>query len=104
MPLQPARSKGWSPFSGFRSPPLCYTAGLQEGAHREAKVELMKEAPDRQKRLATMPVVALLAEHNARQGFFERGEFEALSAHLHPYVQDYWRSEYMMGWQKGKVA
>jgi len=64
----------------------------------------MKEAPDRQKRLATMPVVALLAEHNARQGFFERGEFEALCAHLPPYLQDFARFAYLSGWRKGEIA
>src|SRR5215471_8450118 len=47
MPLQPARSKGWSPCSGFESFPPCYTAGRREGARRESKVELMKERADR---------------------------------------------------------
>jgi hypothetical protein len=36
----------------------------------------------RQKRLATMPSITTLAEHNARQGFFERGDFEAVCGHL----------------------
>src|SRR5262244_2263883 len=47
MSLQAARSKGWGPYSGFESFPLCYTAGRHEGARREAKVELMKEPADR---------------------------------------------------------
>src|SRR5262250_1600793 len=47
MPLQPAWSKGWGPYSAFESFPLCYTAGRHEGAGREAKVELMKEPADR---------------------------------------------------------
>ena len=41
MTLQPARGKGWGPYSGFESFPLCYTAGRHEGAWREAKVELL---------------------------------------------------------------
>src|SRR5215470_16967533 len=47
MPLQPAWSKGWGPYSAFESFPLCYTAGRHEGALREARVELMKEPADR---------------------------------------------------------
>ena len=47
VPLLPAWNKGWGPYSGFESFPLCYTAGRHEGARREAKVELMKEPADR---------------------------------------------------------
>ena len=47
VPLPPARSNGWSPFSEFESFPLCYTAGRNEGARRGTKIELMKEPADR---------------------------------------------------------
>lgn len=58
----------------------------------------------RQKRLATMPVIVLLAEHNARQGFFERGDFETLCAHLPEHLRDFARFAYLSGWRKGEVA
>ncbi len=58
----------------------------------------------RQKRLASGPNVALLAEHNARQGFFERGDFETVCAHLPEYLQDFARFAYLSGWRKGEVA
>src|SRR5499433_603582 len=64
MSLQAARSKGWGPYSGFESFPLCYTAGRHEGARREAKVELMKEPPDRAV-LLLRPVSELLLESRA---------------------------------------
>ena len=47
VPLQPAWSKGWGPYSGFESFPLCYTAGRHESTRWEAKVELMTEPADR---------------------------------------------------------
>ena len=47
MPLQPARGKGRSSFSGIGSFPLFYTAGRHEGARREARVEPLTEPADR---------------------------------------------------------
>src|SRR5262245_50766889 len=44
VPLQPSWSKGWGPYSGFESFPLCYTTGRHEGARRE---EFMTESADR---------------------------------------------------------
>jgi integrase len=58
----------------------------------------------RQKRLAAMPAIVLLAEHNARQGFFERGDFETLCGYLPEHLRDFARFAYLSGWRKGEVA
>jgi integrase len=58
----------------------------------------------KQKRVSTMPAIEMLAEHNARQGFFERGEFEALCANLPPYLRDFTHFAYLSGWRRGEVA
>src|SRR5262244_3503179 len=65
VPLQPSWSKGWGPYSGFESFPLCYTAGRHEGARREARVELMKETADRAVLLLLQRVSELLLESRA---------------------------------------
>jgi integrase len=57
-----------------------------------------------QERLSVVPRVKLFAEHNARQGFVERADFEALVSHLPQYLQDYARFAYGSGWRKGEVA
>ena len=50
-----------------------------------------------------MPTVALLTERNARQGFFERGEFETVCAQLPTYLRDFARFAYLSGWRKSEV-
>jgi integrase len=44
-----------------------------------------------------------LREDNARQGFFERGDFEAVAAHLPDPVRDIARFAYLSGWRKGEI-
>lgn len=53
---------------------------------------------------ASIPRVKLFAEHNARQGFLERADFEAVVSRLPVYLQDYARFAYGSGWRKGEVA
>ena len=53
---------------------------------------------------ASVPRVKLFAEHNARQGFVERADFEAVVSRLPVYLQDYARFAYGSGWRKGEVA
>jgi integrase len=53
---------------------------------------------------AAVPRVKLFAEHNARQGFVERADFERVVAHLPAYLQDFARFAYGSGWRKGEVA
>ncbi len=57
----------------------------------------------RQRRLSMMPVITLLAEHNARQGFVEPATFEIIVLHLPDYLQDLCRFAYLAGWRKGEV-
>jgi len=53
---------------------------------------------------ASVPRVKLFAEHNARQGFLERTDFDAVVSRLPEYLQDYARFAYGSGWRKGEVA
>src|SRR5262249_45507883 len=45
-----------------------------------------------------------LPEHNARQGFFEAPEFEAVVGALPEYLQDVARFAYLTGWRKGEIV
>jgi integrase len=56
-------------------------------------------------RLAFMPKIRRLSEvGNARRGFFERAEFDAVVAKLPEYLQDFARFGYLTGWRKGSIA
>jgi integrase len=44
-----------------------------------------------------------LEERNARQGFLEPADFEAVVSHLPAYLQDFARFAYLSGWRKGEV-
>ena len=46
---------------------------------------------------------ALLAEHNAREGFLEPGDFESLVRQLPEYLQDFTTFAYLSGWRRGEV-
>ena len=46
----------------------------------------------------------MLQEDNARQGFFEQDEFEAVIANLPDPVCDVARFAYLSGWRKGEIA
>jgi integrase len=56
-----------------------------------------------QERLASAPVIKLLAEHNARQGFVEPGTFAELVAHLPEALADAARFAYTTGWRADEV-
>ena len=45
-----------------------------------------------------------LPEHNARQGFLERADLEALVAALPDDLQDFTRFAYLTAWRRGEVA
>src|SRR5262245_51100701 len=45
-----------------------------------------------------------LAEHNARQGFLERPDFEVLVAALPDYLQDFTRFAYLTAWRRGELV
>jgi integrase len=56
-----------------------------------------------QERLSSAPVIKLLAEDNAREGFLDPGDFEAVVGHLPGYLQDFGRYAYASGWRRGEV-
>jgi hypothetical protein len=55
----------------------------------------------RRRKLARVPTITLLREDNARQGFFERDQYEAVRAQLHarPDVQVVIDIAYTLGWR-----
>jgi integrase len=54
--------------------------------------------------LASAPEIRFLSERgNARQGFFERPEFERVVAELPLYLQDVARFGYITGWRRGEI-
>lgn len=57
----------------------------------------------KQGRLARIPYIPMLKEDNARQGFFEREDFEAVVASLAPAIADIARFAYLSGWRKGEI-
>jgi len=57
-----------------------------------------------QELLSMAPLVKLVAEHNARQGFVERADFDRIVEHLPAYLQDFARFAYGSGWRKGEVV
>jgi integrase len=50
-------------------------------------------------RLQRMPYIEMLKENNARRGFFERPQFEAVRAHLPAYAQPAATFAYITGWR-----
>jgi integrase len=53
--------------------------------------------------IAQAPKFTSLPEHNIRQGFFERWEFEPAKEFLPPHLQDFARFGYLTGWRKGEI-
>ena len=58
----------------------------------------------KQARLTRLPYIPLLREDNARQGFFEHGDFEAVVAHLPDPINDIARFAYLTGWRRGEIV
>jgi integrase len=50
-----------------------------------------------------VPLIEKYRENNARQGFFERADFESVVSHLPLYLQDIVRFGYYSGWRKGEI-
>ncbi len=58
----------------------------------------------RNKVLSLAPFIPRLSEiGNERQGFFETGDFEAISAKLPEYLRDFSRFGFLTGWRKGSI-
>jgi hypothetical protein len=54
--------------------------------------------------MARDPKFPSLPEHNTRQGFFERGEFEPAKAYLPPHLQDVAHFAYLTGLWKREIT
>ena len=57
----------------------------------------------KQGRISRVPYFPMLRENNARQGFFEKDEFEAVEAALPRVLADVARFAYLSGWRKGEI-
>jgi integrase len=57
----------------------------------------------KQRRISAAPGIEMLAENNARQGFAEPADFEAVVNHLPEYLQGFARFAYASGWRKGEL-
>ena len=57
----------------------------------------------KQERLSRIPHFPLLREDNARQGFFDRPEVEAVAAHLPEPLADVTQFAFLSGWRKGEI-
>lgn len=53
--------------------------------------------------LARVPEIRRLREENARQGFFEAAEYEAVLAHLPAHLQDVATFGYLTGWRRREI-
>lgn len=76
------------------------TVNRETGALRQAFNLAARRKPPK---LTRVPYIPMLNEDNARMGFFERAEFEALAAKLPEPVNDVARFAYLSGWRKGEV-
>src|SRR5437867_4114632 len=75
------------------------TINRQVGALRQAYNLARKED-----RLRYVPFFPMLTEDNARDGFFERADFEAIVAKLEDPINDVARFGYLTGWRRGEIV
>jgi integrase len=54
--------------------------------------------------IVSVPHIRRLPEHNVRQGFFEKPEFEAVVTCLPEYLRDFSRFAYITAWRKGQLS
>jgi len=89
----------------------CYVAERQAAEKAPAtinrEVGALKQAfrlARKQERLSRIPHFPLLREDNARQGFFERAEVEAVTAYLPSPLADVTWFAFLSGWRKGEIV
>jgi integrase len=58
----------------------------------------------RQRRIASIPEITLLAEHNVREGFIDAPGLEVLIGQLPNYLQDFTRFAFYSGWRRGEIT
>jgi len=88
-----------------------YTAERREQGAKNATINRELAALRRMFRLAEIagkvasrPHIAMLAEHNARQGFLDHGAFLALRDALPDYLKDPIGFLYFSGWRRGEMV
>ncbi len=77
------------------------TVNRETGLLRQAFNLAVRQTPPLVQRV---PYIPALKEDNARQGFFERDEFEAVCQHLPPHLAEIARFAYMTGWRRGEIV
>lgn len=75
------------------------TVNRETGALKQALNLARKQA-----RLTRVPYIPMLREDNARQGFFEHADFEAVVAKLPEPINDIARFAYLTGWRRGEIV
>jgi integrase len=75
------------------------TVNRETGALKQALNLERKQA-----RLTRVPYIPMLREDNARQGFFEHGDFERFVANLPEPINDVARFGYLSGWRRGEIV
>ena len=75
------------------------TVNRETGALKQALNLARKQA-----RLTRVPYIPMLREDNARQGFFEHADFEAVVAKLPEPIDDIARFAYLTGWRRGEIV
>jgi integrase len=81
------------------------TARLADGAanatiNRElAALKRMFRLGRKAGKVADVPIIDMLAEHNTRKGFFERDQFNAVLAELPDYWRPAFETAYITGWR-----
>ena len=58
----------------------------------------------RHRRISSVPEFSKLREDNARQGFFEQAEFEAVGEHMPEYLKGFAYFGYWSGWRKSEIS
>ena len=58
----------------------------------------------RRRQISSMPEIPKLREDNARRGFFEKAQFEAVLNHLPEYLKGFAHFAYLCGWRKSEIA
>src|SRR5262245_39886867 len=81
----------------------CLAGDERAGIHPKASTTINRETQllgqafalgIERRQIVTAPHIRHMPEHNVRQGFFEKAEFEAVVSHLPEYLQDFSRFAY----------
>jgi integrase len=88
-----------------------YIAARRKDGRSNAKINRETELLARafklaveEEKLSYCPKIPALPEDNARQGFFERAEFDVVAGKLAPPLDDAARFAYATGWRRGEIV